>query len=126
MNIRTFSCSSISITNLHTTNIFAEHRRHHKSAIGRESYKTQVSLIRSPGFRIRSKAHRLQARDDGSCETLPRERQGELFYIDSTKLVHELLGPGPTLRAMNARVLSEVATYLDPLGSQFETKNLYI
>lgn len=56
----------------------------------------------------------------------PENDRESSFNIDSTKLVHELLGPGPTLRAMNVRVLSEVATYLDPLGSQFETKNLYI
>jgi hypothetical protein len=45
----------------------------------------------------------------------PENDRESSFNIDSTKLVHELLGPGPTLRAMNVRVLSEVATYLDPL-----------
>ncbi|KAH8599917.1 cytochrome P450 [Bisporella sp. PMI_857] len=47
------------------------------------------------------------------------------FLSDQHK-VYELLAPGPTLQAMNANVLNSISDILDSVGSEWDTKRIYL
>lgn len=55
-----------------------------------------------------------------------KDKPGGSFADDARRMEHDILGPGPALWEMNARVLETIVQYIEPIGSEFETKNLYM
>ncbi len=57
---------------------------------------------------------------------IPENDKEECYNNEMHKIYHEPLQPGPELQQMNARVLEKIAEFVNEIGSEFETKDLYM
>lgn len=57
---------------------------------------------------------------------IPENDKEECYNNDMHKIYHEPLQPGPELQKMNSRVLEKITEVVNEIGSEFETKDLYM